>query len=123
MRPEDEAAWRRLRSRAWSDGHRAPEWPPGVHALSREGLRLLGLDDKGRLYWDGRQVGVGRRPDPGWRQRLAAAAVTAALLSGGVNGMVQAISAATEYGCRHGWWTNGCVPHLKPAGTADGSAP
>lgn len=123
MRPDDETAWRRLRSRAWSDGHRAPEWPPGVQALSREGLRLLGLDGKGRLYWDGRPVGVGRVPDPGWRQRVAAAAVTAALLVGGVNGLVQAVSAATEYGCRHDWWTQGCVQRPRPAGSAGGSAP
>ncbi len=114
MRPDDEAAWRRLRSRAWSDGHRAPEWPPGVRSLSREGLRLLGLDDQGRLYWNGKPVGLDSGPDRGRRNRLIAAAVTAALIAGGVNGLVQAVSAGTEYGCRHGWWTQGCLQHIAP---------
>lgn len=118
MRPDDDAAWRRLRGRAWSDGHRAPEWPPGVHTLSREGMRLLGLDSHGRLYWDGRPVGIARRPDPGWRQRLAAAAVTAAVLAGGLNGLVQAVSAGTEYGCKHGWWATACTP--RPGQTEPG---
>lgn len=120
MRPDDEAAWRRLRSRAWSDGHRVPEWPPGVRGLSREGLRLLGLDGEGRLYWDGKPVETRQGPDRNRAQRLAAAAVTAALIAGGVNGLVQAISATTEYGCRHDWWTAGCLP--RPGWPASGAA-
>ena len=110
MRPHDEAAWRRLRSRALSEGARAPEWPAGVHALSQEGLLLLGLDRHGQLYWDGYPVEVRRRLDLSWRQKLIAGAVTAAMLAGGLNGVVQAVSAGTEYGCKHGWWANGCIP-------------
>ncbi|MBV9750122.1 MAG: hypothetical protein JO157_15030 [Acetobacteraceae bacterium] len=110
MRPHDEAVWRRLRGRAWSEGARAPEWPAGVHALSDEGLRLLGLDGKGQLYWDGKPLEVRRRPGLTWRQKLVAGAVTAAAIAGGVNGTVQAVSAGTEYGCKHGWWTAGCAP-------------
>ena len=111
MRPHDEAAWRRLRGRAWSEGDRAPEWPDGVHALSDEGLLLLGLDGKGQLYWDGKPLEVRRRPDFTWRQKLVAGAVTAAVIASGLNGIVQAVSAGTEYGCKHGWWTQGCAPH------------
>lgn len=110
----DEAAWRRLRNRAWSEGDRAPEWPAGVHALSREGLLLLGLDGKGQLYWDGKPVEVRRRLDLTLRQKLIGGAVTAALIASGVNGLVQAVSAGTEYGCKHGWWTTGCVPRAIP---------
>ena len=115
MRPHDEAAWRRLRGRAWFEGARAPEWPAGVHALSDEGLQLLGLDRKGQLYWDGKPLEVRRRFGLTWRQKLATGAVTAAVIAGGLNGIVQAVSAGTEYGCKHGWWTAGCAPRASEA--------
>ncbi len=84
----------------------------GVHALSDEGRRLLGLDRKGQLYWDGKPLEVRRRFGLTWRQKLVAGAVTAAAIAGGLNGIVQAVSAGTEFGCRHGWWMQGCVPHV-----------
>ena len=127
MRPQDETAWRRVRGRAWS-GERAPEWPDGVHALSNEGLLLLGLDVKGQLYWDGRPLEVRRRSSLTWQQKLIAGAVTAAAIAGGLNGIVQAVSAGTDYGCKHGWWVQDCPPGLiaisktqgtlRPAGSA-----
>lgn len=110
MRPYDDAAWRRLRSRAWAMGERAPEWPAGVHAVSREGLLLLGLDSKGRLYWDGRPLEARRRLNLSWVQKLAAGLVTAAVIVGGVNGVVQTVSAGTDLGCKRGWWVTGCAP-------------
>ncbi len=50
-----------------------------------------------------------------WRKKLVAGAVTAAMIAGGLNGIVQAVSAGTEYGCKHGWWTQGCAPRQNPA--------
>ncbi len=55
------------------------------------------------------------RPGLTWRQKLVAGAVTAAAIAGGVNGIVQAVSAGTEYGCKHGWWTAGCTPRTTEA--------
>lgn len=56
-----------------------------------------------------------RRPGLTWRQKLVAGAVTAAAIAGGVNGIVQAVSAGTDYGCKHGWWTAGCAPRTTDA--------
>lgn len=53
-------------------------------------------------------MGEGRNTT--WRQRALAAATTGALLLMGVNGLVQAINTATDYGCRRGWWDGGCAP-------------
>lgn len=111
---QDEAMWRHLRHHAWSEGRRAPDWPAGVQALSREGLLLFGLDHEGQLYWDGTPVEIRRRLDLTMRQRLLAGATAAAVIVGGLNGLVQAVSAGTEYGCKHGWWTQGCAVEVAP---------
>ena len=56
-----------------------------------------------------------RAPGLTWRQKLVAGAVTAAVIAGGLNGIVQAVSAGTDYGCKHGWWVQGCAPRQNPA--------
>ena len=41
-------------------GERRPHWPPDVRGISLEGLSQLGLDSRGRLYWDGQRLEVQR---------------------------------------------------------------
>jgi len=108
VRVSDDLLWGYRRDHAWCDEDRAPDWPAGVHALSGEGLLLLGLDSKGQLYWDGKPIEVRRRLDLTWRQKALAAATATALILSGLNGLVQAINTATDYGCKRDWWSQAC---------------
>jgi hypothetical protein len=47
--------WQNTRRHARSP-IRPAEWPPGIQAISLEGLALLGIDDQNRLYWDGKRL-------------------------------------------------------------------
>lgn len=47
--------WAFIRQHAMSSDS-PPDWPPGVKGITLKGVALLGLDDKRRLYWDGRRV-------------------------------------------------------------------
>lgn len=47
--------WENIRRHKTSGSH-PPDWPEGVKAISAEGLSLLGIDEAGRLYWDGKQL-------------------------------------------------------------------
>jgi hypothetical protein len=33
-----------------------PSWPRGVHKISQIGLDNIGIDDVGRLYWNGHMI-------------------------------------------------------------------
>ena len=58
MSASDDLLWRHRRNHARFEEDHAPDWPAGVHALSHEGLLLLGLDANGQLHWDGKPVEV-----------------------------------------------------------------
>jgi hypothetical protein len=47
-------------------------WPSGVRSISLEGTALIGVDNDGRLHWDGIPVEVARTFTLSWWQRLAA---------------------------------------------------
>ncbi len=81
-----EIDWKHIRRDAWAE-ERAPEWPKGVRGISFEGVSLFGLDERLRLYWDGRPVEVRRTLTLTLRQRLAA--ITTVLAA-----VITAISAA-----------------------------
>ncbi len=78
--------WKHIRSVAWAK-ERAPDWPKGVRGISLEGVSLFGLDERHRLYWDGRPVEVRRTLTLTLWQRLAA--ITTVLAA-----VITAISAA-----------------------------
>ena len=109
MTASDDVLWRHRREHAWHEDDHAPDWPDGVHALSEKGVLLLGRDAKGRLYWDGEVIEVRRTLDLTWWQKALATATAAAVILAGLNGLVQAVSTTTDYGCRQGWWTRACV--------------
>ena len=76
-----EIDWERIRRNAWAKGS-APEWPKGVKAISMEGLTLFGLDERYRLYWDGRPVEVRRALSLAlWERRAAMITVAAAVIA------------------------------------------
>jgi len=52
----DQLDWNLIRRFRFADASTPPEWPQGVRAISLEGLQLLGLDNEGRLFWDGKQL-------------------------------------------------------------------
>ena len=37
-----------------------PGWPPDVRSISLEGVDYIGVDDHGRLYWDGHRIEIAR---------------------------------------------------------------
>ncbi len=75
--------WEHIRRHAFA-AEGAPGWPRGVKCISMEGLTLVGLDEKYRLYWDGRPVEMRQTLRLTFWQRLGAittvvAAVIAAI--------------------------------------------
>lgn len=51
-----EIDWSEIRRHKFADANTPPEWPNGIRTISLHGLQLLGIDNQGRLYWDGKQV-------------------------------------------------------------------
>jgi hypothetical protein len=47
--------WAKIREHARSN-ERPPEWREDIQAISINGLALLGIDRKNRLYWDGKRI-------------------------------------------------------------------
>jgi hypothetical protein len=39
-----------------------PGWPAGVTVITLKGLDHLGVDERGRLYWDGKPIEIARTP-------------------------------------------------------------
>ena len=103
MRASDDLLWQHRRDHIWFEEDRAPEWPAGVHAVSRDGLQLLGLDFGRKLYWDGKPVEMQRRLDLTCRQQRIAGATAAAGLLAGLNGLVQALDATIAFDCARHW--------------------
>lgn len=59
------------------------KWPPGVRAITAEGLDAIGVDQKGDLYWHGKHVQV-RHPLVlnFWHSVLAAGTAISAIAIG-----------------------------------------
>ena len=108
MAASDDLLWQHRRDHTWFEEYRAPEWPAGVHAVSRDGL-LLGLDTSRRLYCDGKPVDMRRRLDLTCRQQRIAGATAAAGLLAGLNGLVQALDTTIAFDCARYWWAGACV--------------
>ena len=52
----DEIDWEEVRRTAFAEINTPPHWPADVRPISIDGLILLGLDARHRLYWDGERV-------------------------------------------------------------------
>lgn len=52
----DQLDWNLIRRHQFANANTPPEWPVGVRPISMEGLQLLGVDNEGRLCWDGKQL-------------------------------------------------------------------
>jgi hypothetical protein len=78
----------------------APGWPQGVHPISIEGMALMGLDEQGMLYWDGKPVEVRRRLDLSKWEKAFAVIVGFFTILGGVGAVAQGWAAAHQWSCQ-----------------------
>jgi hypothetical protein len=76
-------------------------WPAGVRSISQTELDLLGVDNNGRLYWEGRPVAVSRRLT-GW-QTLGAFVVGTFVVVGGIGSFAQGWAVYHDWACKVGW--------------------
>jgi hypothetical protein len=81
-------------------------------------LDRLGVDDNGRLYWDGKPVEARQRLHLTGGQRLGAFLVGLALIAGGIGAAAQGVIAVNEWGCRTGRIIAAYCPP-KPAATIE----
>lgn len=77
----------------------APGWTTGVHPISIEGMALMGVDEQGMLYWDGKPVEVRRRLDLSRGERWFGVAVGLSTTLGGVGAVAQGWAAAHQWSC------------------------
>jgi hypothetical protein len=76
-------------------------WPKGVRGISIEEVDLLGVDNNGRLYWDGKPVEVSRRLTR-W-QTFGAFVVGTFVVLGSIGSFVQGWSVYHDWACHVGW--------------------
>jgi hypothetical protein len=82
-RETEEPWWDQCKRHRWASEPPPPDWPKGVRPISMEGASLFGLDDRGRLYWDGEGVVVTRKLElTPWQKLLAGTAAVVGILVG-----------------------------------------
>lgn len=94
-----------LRDQLHQTGDAVPGWPPNVRSIAPNGILFLGIDEKNRLYWDGRPVEIQRRLKLSRLQIAGALIVGVATLIGGVG---TGVNEGFDFGCKVRWWTQGC---------------
>ena len=73
---------------------------------------LIGLDGRGKFYWDGNPVQFHKRLQLSTLQVVWALVIGLAAVIGGVG---SGINDGFEFGCKRGWWKNGCsIEHASP---------
>lgn len=112
MGTDKAAYWAKIRRVKWTNIEPPDDWDPAIRPISIEGLGLLGLDDKGNLYWDGLPVETRKRVKLTWPQTVAAVIVATCAALGGVGGAVQGWIAYNDWACRAGGagWHLSCPP-------------
>ena len=80
--------WDHIRSVAIAKEPGPPRWPANVRPISTSGLALMGLDERHRLYWDGKPIQL-RYKLTLW-QNIWAIGVSTAVILGGLAATVQA---------------------------------
>jgi hypothetical protein len=77
-------------------------WPRNVRAISFKELDGLGVDNDGRLYWNGKPVEIiGRRLDLTGYQILLATVVALFTVVGGIGAAVQGWTAYHDWACKN----------------------
>ena len=52
----DRVDWDHIRRHKYATVSPPSDWPRGIRPISLEGTGLLGIDARGRLYWDGEYI-------------------------------------------------------------------
>lgn len=94
----------------------APHWPDGVKEVTVGEMRRLGVDARGRLYWDG--VEIEQRVRLTVMQTLVAGVVTVAAILGGVGGLLSGLDSGAHYLCARQIHWLGCPDVRTPAASA-----
>jgi hypothetical protein len=81
-------------------------WPEGVEAITLDQLARLGVDRDNQLHWDGKPVEVHRRLKLSGFQVVGAVVVGLAAMIGGLG---TGFNEGFDFGCKLGWWTQGCA--------------
>jgi hypothetical protein len=83
-------------------------WPPGVRPIGEHELDgLLGVDQSGILYWDGKPV-QSRHFNLTRGQKVWAVLVALALIAGGLGSFLQGFLTYHDWACREGLPTVPC---------------
>lgn len=94
-----------LRDQLHAQGDVVPGWPDNVRAIGPDGTLFLGIDEKHRLYWDGKPIEIERRLKFSRLQLVAAIVVGLATIVGGVG---TGLDEGLDFGCKLHFWTQGC---------------
>ena len=79
------------------------KWPRGVRPIALKETDGLGIDNDGRLYWNGKPVEIiGRRLDLTNFQLFLAVIVALFTVIGGVGAAAQGWAAYHDWACRNG---------------------
>lgn len=77
-------------------------WPKDVRPIALKESDGLGIDNDGRLYWDGKPVEIiGRRLDLTWGQFWIAIVVAIFTVVGGIGAAAQGWAAYHDWACRN----------------------
>ena len=87
----------------------------GVKELRIADLKRLGIDDRNRLYWDGKRIEVRQRIALSIWQRRIAIAVSLCAMLGGLGSCVSGLNNASLFFCSRGYDWLRCPPSLLPA--------
>jgi hypothetical protein len=80
------------------------KWPKDVRPISVSETGGLGIDQTGRLHWNGKPIEiVGQRLDLTWPQFFIALVVAVAIIVAAVATSVQAWTAYHDWACKVGW--------------------
>lgn len=84
--------WDEILKQPFAEGETPDHWPRQVRAISFNGLSLLGIDRRGRLYWNGTEVKTESRLN--WYERVLATLATLGTVSVAVFDAIRFFTAA-----------------------------
>ena len=85
-------------------------WPKGIRAVGVVEVDALGVDNKGGLYWHGKEIEFRRKLDLTWAQFWIAVVVAGSTAVAAIGAAVQGWAAYHDWACKVGWRTWGCSP-------------
>ncbi|GFE76248.1 hypothetical protein [Novosphingobium sp. TCA1] len=68
-------------------------WPEDVWSIGIDRIDLLGVDEKGNLFWNGQPIEIKRSLSLTWGQRVGAFLIASAAVVGAIAAVVQAYAA------------------------------